>query len=135
MSRIEVQRRKGTLLIVRRLSDVELEIIENGEDDWVLFAHVMGIVANSSRTTLSEPEVLEIASSVCLDLCESGFAKLGRYTDKEAFVAWPESGADLRQRLRNEIDHPPRGIDRELNLMRIMVDILPEGLRAWKQEP
>ncbi|MBF6672463.1 hypothetical protein [Glutamicibacter sp. FBE19] len=118
----------------RTLSDVELEIIENGEDDWVLLAHVMGIVAEASQQPLNDSEALESASSVCLELCASGFAQLGRYTDQEHFVPWPERGAELQERLGNELRTPPPGIDIELNRMRIMLDILPEGLAAWKRQ-
>ncbi|MGP4982146.1 hypothetical protein [Glutamicibacter arilaitensis] len=120
--------------MTRTLSDVELEIIENGEDDWVLFAHIMGIVAESSAHSMDYFEALESASSACLELCELGLAHLGRYTDKEYFVAWTEKGDSLQQRLRNELSHPPLEIDSEMNLMRIMLEILPEGLAAWKMQ-
>lgn len=118
----------------KTLNDIELEIIENGEDDWVLFAHIMGIVAEASQQPLNETDALESASSVCLELCASGFAQLGRYTDREHFSPWPEDGAALKERLRNELQTPPPGIDIELNRMRIMLDILPEGLAAWKRQ-
>lgn len=118
----------------KTLTDVDLEIIENGEDDWVLFAHVMGIVAEASQRPLNESEAMEGASSVCLQLCASGYAQLGRYTNQNQFVPWPERGAELEERLRNELSTPPLGSDIELNRMRIMLDILPEGLAAWRSQ-
>lgn len=120
--------------MARTLSDAELEIIENGEDDWVLFAHIMGIVEEASGHFMNDSEAVETASSACLELCDLGLARLGRYTDKEAFIAWPETGVELQQRLRTELSNPPLGSDMELNLMRIMLDILPEGLEAWRKQ-
>ncbi len=36
------------------LNEIDLEIIENGEDDWVLFAHIMGIVEDALGNLLGE---------------------------------------------------------------------------------
>lgn len=117
------------------LDKIEREIIENGEDDWVLFAHIMGIVEEGQGILLSGELAEKLASDYCLVLCGKGLARLGRYmeTNPVGFVAWPETGPELEAKLRHELATPPPGCDAELNLQRVMLDILPAGLEAWKQ--
>lgn len=118
------------------LNGVELEIIENGEEDWVLFAHIMGIVEEAHGVLLSDELAVAQASDACLTLCAKGLVRLGRYMENGTlgFVAWLETGAALEVRLKHELATPPAGCDTELNLQRVMLDILPAGIAAWKQQ-
>lgn len=76
-------------MMTRLLNDIELEVLENGEDDWVLFAHIMGIHNEAQGFSLDEAKAVELASSTCLTLCALGLARLGRYTEEHSFVPWP----------------------------------------------
>ncbi len=117
------------------LNEIELKIIENGEDDWVLFAHIMGIVEEARGILLSEELAEELASTYCLGLCAKGLAQLGRYVETHpvGFAPWSETGVELEAKLKLELATPPAGCDAELNLQRIMLDILPAGLETWKR--
>lgn len=116
------------------LNEIELEILENGEHDWVLFAHIMGIVEEAQGIFLSDASAEGQASSYSLGLCAKGLARLGRYveTNPVGFVPWSETGVELEAKLKHELATPPVGCDAELNLQRIMLDILPPGLEMWR---
>jgi hypothetical protein len=116
--------------VAEPLNDIELEIFENGEDDWVHFMHIMGIIEEANGIVPTEDESVAEASKVVLSLCARGYAQLGRYTNPTAFVPWPETGADLVARLERELKNPPPGESHEANLMYIMLDILPAGFEA-----
>jgi hypothetical protein len=125
---------QGESMMTRPLNDIELEVLENGEDDWVLFAHIMGIHNEAQGLSLDEAKSVELASSTCLTLCALGLSRLGRYTEEHSFVSWPETGVQLKARLQAELSSPPPGHDMNLNQQWIMLDILPEGLNAWHQQ-
>lgn len=110
------------------LNDIELEIFENGEDDWVHFMHLMGIIEEANGMVPTEDESVAEASKVVLSLCARGYAQLGRYSAD--FIPWPETGGDLVARLERELKNPPPGENHESNLMYIMLDILPVGFEA-----
>ncbi|MFL4476703.1 hypothetical protein ACIPUB_00315 [Paeniglutamicibacter sp. ORCA_105] len=116
------------------LNDIELEIIENGEDDWVLFLHIMGIINEAKGSVLTEDEAIAEATGSVLALCAKGYAQLGRYTGPTSFVPWPETGDALRTRLERELKNPPPGEGHEGNLMYIMLDILPDGQYAKDEQ-
>lgn len=116
------------------LNDIELEIIENGEDDWVLFLHIMGIINEAKGSVLTEDEAIAEATGSALALYAKGYAQLGRYTGPTSFVPWPETGDALRTRLEHELKNPPPGEGPECNLMYIMLDILPEGRKASDEQ-
>ncbi|WP_404289656.1 hypothetical protein [Glutamicibacter arilaitensis] len=116
------------------LNDIELEIIENGEDDWVLFLHIMGIIIQAKGSVLTEDEAIAEATGTVLALCSKGYAQLGRYTGPTSFVPWSDAGEALRARLEDELENPPPGEDRVGNLMYIMLDILPDGQKARDEQ-
>jgi len=112
------------------LNDIELEIFDYGEDDWVHFMTIMGIIEEANGKVPLEDQSVAEASTVVLNLCTRGYAQLGRYTNSTSFVPWHETGADLVARLERELDNPPSGDDHEFNLMYIMLEILPAGFEA-----
>lgn len=64
-------------MMTRPPNDIELVVLENGEDDWVLFAHIMGIHNEAQGLSLDEAKSVELASSTCLTLCALGLAGWG----------------------------------------------------------
>ncbi|MFC9933068.1 hypothetical protein [Glutamicibacter sp. NPDC127525] len=116
------------------LIDIELEIIENGVDDWVLFLHIMGIINEAKGNVLSEDEAIAEATGTVLALCSKGYAQLGRYTGPTSFVPWPDTGEELRARMEHQLENPPPGEGPVGNLMYIMLDILPGGQKARDEQ-
>ncbi len=112
------------------LNDVELEIFDYGEDDWVHFMTIMGIIEDANGIVPPEDESIAEASKVVLSLCAKGYARLGRYANHTSFVPWHETGDALRNRLECELKSPPSGESHESNLMYIMLDILSAGFEA-----
>lgn len=112
------------------LNAIELEIFDYGEDDWVHFMTVMGIIEEANGLVPPEDESVVEASTAVLKLCARGYAQLGRYTNPTSFVPWIETGDALRRRLECELKNPPPSESHESNLMYIMLDILPAGFEA-----
>lgn len=112
------------------LSSIEIEVIESGEDDWVLFLHVMGIINEAMGMIYTEKEAQDHAQRLVLSFCDRGYARLGRYYNGRGFVPWTETGQELQNRLQDELTNPPPGESRDLNRMNIMLDILPPGQQA-----
>lgn len=117
------------------LNAIELEIFDFGEDDWVHFMTIMGIIEEAHGVVPPKDESVAEASTVVLSLCARGYARLGRYTNPTSFVPWPETGDALRDRLEREVKNPPPGESHESNLMYIMLDILPAGFEARGLQP
>ncbi len=113
-----------------QLNGVELEIFDYGEDDWVHFMTIMGIIEDAYGIVPPVGDSVAQASKVVLSLCAKGYARLGRYTNPTSFVPWNETGDALRNRLESELESPPAGESHEANLTYIMLDILSAGFEA-----
>lgn len=112
------------------LNAIELEIFDYGEDDWVHFMTIMGIIEEANDLAPPEEKSVAEASKTVLKLCASSYAQLGRYTNPTSIVPWIETGDALRRRLERELKNPPLSESHESNLMYIMPDILPAGFEA-----
>ncbi|WP_144629009.1 MULTISPECIES: hypothetical protein [Arthrobacter] len=112
------------------LTPVEREVILNGEDDWVLFANIMGIINEAEGMSNTVEQAVVKARELSLSLCARSLARLGRYVEGQGFVPWAERGDALRGRLDHELTHPPEGHDEIANQMTIMLEVLPAGFAA-----